>query len=130
MARQDALMAVIGYGLLRINEPVDAWVQQLYHQVLGNYWDKERRFVDEDYNTIPFPFAEIPAPEFMQKYLWSRRHFLGYLQTWSAYKHFVLKNACDPIIPLLAKLSDIWPPEEQKEVRFPILLRAGWIHPH
>lgn len=128
VARQGALIAAMGYGLLSINKPVDAWVQQLYRQVLGNYWDKERRFVDEDYQTIPFPFQEEKPPEFVQKYLWSRQHFLGYVHTWSAYKHFVQKNAYDPVAPLLPQLSELWPADEQKEVRFPILLRAGRVH--
>ena len=31
---------------------------------MGNFWDAERKFVDDVHTTIPFPFVEIEYPLF------------------------------------------------------------------
>lgn len=60
--KPDGLFAVIGYGLMVIDKKVDAAVHKLYEDILGKYWDSERRYIEEGYKTIPFPFEEIIAP--------------------------------------------------------------------
>ena len=60
VAKPNALLAVWGYGLLRIHPDIDAKIDHFYIAVVGPYWDKQRKLIDEHYQTISFPFKEIP----------------------------------------------------------------------
>lgn len=44
------------------NDPADRIFHVFYHVILGNYLSKERWVVEEDYETIDFPFEEIASP--------------------------------------------------------------------
>ncbi|MFY0685823.1 MAG: hypothetical protein JXQ90_01590 [Cyclobacteriaceae bacterium] len=59
VSKPSAIVAILGYGLVQIHPTIDQVVQYLYKDILGGYWDEERRFIDEHYSTIPFPFDEI-----------------------------------------------------------------------
>lgn len=125
-AKQDALIVVIGYGRLTISPEIDALIDTFYHDVIGSYWDAERRYIDEHYQTIPFPFEEIVAPQFSNTYEWSVDHALGYLSTWSAVKHYRKAHGVNPVDALAKDLKPIFR-EVAKQVNFPLLLRIGTI---
>ena len=58
------VFAAVGYGLIQVvDTEVNAAIQRLYFQTLKGYWDAERRYIDDLYRTIPFPFKEIVTPE-------------------------------------------------------------------
>ena len=121
---KDGLLAVVGYGKHTISPEIDAVVNRLYRDILREYWDYERRYIEENYRTIPFPFEEISAPAFEQSLRWSYPDFVGYLNTWSAVKHYVRQNATNPIDLIEAELKQAWG-DEKRTVRFPIILRVG-----
>lgn len=124
-AKENALICVTGYGRIMISEAIDALITDFYTRVIGKYWDKERRYIDENYETIPFPFEEIEAPAFENKLSWTLEHLIGYLNTWSAVKHFIKQNGYNPIDALHEALMDHWEPGQIREVTFPLLLRIG-----
>ena len=126
-AKPSALLAVMGYDLITINPPIDAIIRHFYGKQIGPYWDSERRYIDERYQSIPFPFDEIPTPQFTNRQQWTPDHLAGYVRTWSAVKHFIRENGYDPVGALMSELEPHWPAGALKEVRFPILLRVGRI---
>jgi len=124
--KPGGVLALVGYNLIKIDEPTDAVIKNLYTNVLGKYWDAERRLVDDAYSTIPFPFAEIELPGMAMTYDWTFDHLLGYLETWSALQHYVRKNGRSPVDEtFLAELQAVWPEGTVKTVRFPIFGRIG-----
>lgn len=124
--KPGGILALVGYNLLQINAPVDAVIRHLYRQVLGDYWDAERRHVDAAYASLPFPFPEFDFPEMAMTYEWSFDHLTGYLGTWSALQHYVKKNGCSPLdVPMMDALRTAWQPDTTKTVRFPIFGRVG-----
>lgn len=127
-SRQHALIAALGYGRVKINPQTDELISDFYSNIIGEFWDPERRFVDESYLTLPFPFEEIDTPPFENRLYWSRDHFVGYLNTWSAVRHFTDKKGLNPVVQFEKELKSIWKSDEEKEVRFPILLRIGKLH--
>lgn len=127
-AKKKALLVITGYGRIAINPDVDRVIDRFYTGIIGPYWDEERRYIDENYQTIPFPFAEIVAPPFSITYTWTLEHVLGYLQTWSAVKHYQRKNSSNPVALIQQQIQDAWGNEEARTVRFPLLLRIGRIH--
>lgn len=126
-AHQETIFAVIGYGRVKINPEIDSILDKFYFEVIGSYWDKERRYVDDEYKSIPFPFDEINAPAFTIDLEWNIHHFEGYINTWSAVKHFVKANGYNPVEGLIGEIRDFWKPNEVKQVCFPILLRIGKV---
>lgn len=123
--KPDGLLAVWGYTLLSVNDAVDTIVRHLHSDTLDNYWDPERAYVDARYQTIPFPFDEIAAPEFTQSLRWSFADLIGYLNTWSAVKHFIGSAGRNPVSALEADLQRAWGTAEWQTVHVPIFLRLG-----
>lgn len=123
--KPDGVIAVFGYGLMLIDKKVDQVIHKLYEDILGKYWDSERRYIEEGYKTIPFPFEEVTAPHFQIKTTWSFSQMIGYLNTWSSLQHYKKANERNPLEYLMIELKDAWGDDAEKEVRFPILLRVG-----
>ncbi|MDQ6478431.1 class I SAM-dependent methyltransferase [Dyadobacter sp. LHD-138] len=124
--KPNGILAVIGYNLMQIDEACDRLIGHFYKDILGDkYWDQERSYLDEKYQTIPFPFHEIPAPAFAQKVNWTLDELTGYLNTWSAVQHYIKANAVNPVDAIRKQLQEVWGSEEKKEVCFPTLLRIG-----
>ena len=121
--KPQGLIVLMGYGLFQSNSETNAVIQNFYNEIIGPFWDEERRYLEEEYRTIPFPFQEIKVPEFQQKYLWDIEHLLGYLRTWSAVKHYEKSKKKDPVAIIEADLKRAF--GNRNEVKFPIFLRMG-----
>ena len=124
-AKKNAIICVIGYSRLQISEPIDQIITEFYTKIIGPYWDKERKYIDENYQTIPFPFEEIKTQNFENRQKWNLEHVIGYLNTWSAVKHFIKQNNYNPVNYLKIKLQEFWNNNEEKDIVFPLLLRIG-----
>jgi ubiquinone/menaquinone biosynthesis C-methylase UbiE len=125
--KPQSILAVLGYGLIRINSEMDPIIQRLYIEVLGEYWDPERKYIEEHYRSIPFPFEELEVPEFRNKYFWTYDQLIGYLHTWSAVKHYIEANGQNPIESIADDLKASWGETGEREVEFSLLLRVGKI---
>jgi len=126
-ARQNSLLLVVGYSRPEINEEIDNILNEFYFNIIGEFWDKERKFVDENYLTIPFPFVEMTVPKFRNNLSWTFEHLVGYLETWSAVKHYSKTNHSNPVNLILENLKESWGEIDQRIVSFPMLLRIGKI---
>ncbi|MBC7874483.1 MAG: class I SAM-dependent methyltransferase, partial [Ferruginibacter sp.] len=82
--KPDGILAVIGYGQVRVDEETDRVIDDFYKNTIGPFWDKERRYIDEGYQTIPFPFNDIATPQLTNKVEWDLEEITGYIKTWSA----------------------------------------------
>ena len=122
----SGVIAVSTYTLLRVNPAVDRVVWRLYHQVVGSYWPPERRWVEDQYRTLPFPFAEEVPPTFVMEQCWNLDEMAGYLATWSACRRFFSATGRDPVRLVMAEFEDAWGhPEVKRPVRWPLHLRIG-----
>ncbi len=127
VGRRDGILAVWGYSLLRIAPGLDSMIDSYYKDVVGPFWDPERRLIDEHYRTIPFPFEEIASPPFELVFEWTIGEMEGYLTTWSAVLKYKKEKNSDPVPGLVAKLRPLWGAPTQT-VRFPLFLRIGKIN--
>jgi SAM-dependent methyltransferase len=126
VGKPGSIIAVWCYSLLSANPAVDAIIKHLYADTLGNeYWDAERHYVDEEYQTIPFPFDEIEAPNFSINVDWTVDHLIGYLSSWSAVQHYIKRNGVDPISSISNRLKDAWGDQPVLKVQFPLFCRIG-----
>ena len=121
----NGLLAVVGYGLLEIqDQQVNTMIQALYYEKLAGCWDAERRYIDEAYQTIPFDFDEITVPKFSMTYQWTAAQLLKYLSTWSAIKNYQDQYAEHALLDLAEYLQDL---EQKFEITFPVFLRLGRV---
>ena len=127
-AKPGAVLAVIGYGLMQTSAKLNEAVLHFYKNIVGPYWDKERRYVDENYQTIPFPFTELEPIQLQNKYEWNFEQLIGYLNTWSAVQHYIKANNKNPVELYYSELKEGWGDKQTKTFSFPILLRIGRIY--
>jgi SAM-dependent methyltransferase len=127
LLKPGGIIAVMGYGLFKTNEHSHKILSHFYHDIIGPYWDSERRYLDENYTTIPFPFEEMEVKQFENNLTWTFEQLMGYLDTWSAVQHYKKKNNDeDPVDLIREELKESWG-KGDKQVAFPLLLRMGRV---
>lgn len=126
VAKPGCIFAAWSYSLLYISPEIDKLIRHFYSDTLGEYWDAERKYVDEKYKTIPFPFKEIAAPQFTMEYRWSIEELEGYFNTWSAVQKFITANNYNPGDELIKQIRRESKNENLKII-FPLHIRMGRI---
>lgn len=122
--KPNGVIAILGYGLFFTNPNTDVILRDFYYNIVGPYWDAERKYLDENYQTIPFPFEEQVVEKFENQLEWSFEGLIGYLETWSSVQHYIKENNKNPLDLIRDKLKTSWK-ENDKKVTFPMLLRIG-----
>jgi cyclopropane fatty-acyl-phospholipid synthase-like methyltransferase len=123
----QALFAAFGYGMLRINNNLNEITDALYEEVFGEYFSKNRSYIDNEYEDIPFPFELIPTPSFEQNYRWSIEQLEGYFNSWSAVQRIKDDRGYNPVDSTMEKLKANHSAESKIDVTFPIFLRLGRV---
>ena len=115
------------YGKFRVDAAVDDIIDRFYSDTVGRFWPPERRYVEEGYLTLPFPWRERPAPRFALETQWDLDQVIGYLATWSSVQRY--KDAHgqrDPLPELRDRLAPLWAGEiGTRRLAWPIHLRVG-----
>ena len=129
VSKPGGCIAAWCYSLGKINPDLDCLIDRLYSNILGDdYWPKERRYIDEAYRTIPFPFEKIRTADFIIEKSLDFNQFIGYLNTWSAVKEYQQRNHSNPINLILKELEAVWgKPKIQHRIQWPLHLLAGYV---
>lgn len=124
IARPGAVLALISYGVLHLDGAAETVLRHFYTQVVGPYWPPERAHVEAGYRTLPFPFAELPAPDLAIERDWGLDDLVGYARTWSALRGAQAALGTDPLPAFAAELAAAWgEPGSRRRVRWPLALR-------
>jgi ubiquinone/menaquinone biosynthesis C-methylase UbiE len=126
VGKPGAYLAAWMYSLLRISNDIDKIIDEYHFHTMEKYWDKERKYVDENYASVPFPFEEISSPVFSIEYYWNLDELEGYFNTWSALQKFIAANQYNPVPELIASIRPYWKSDKMKIV-FPLHLRMGRV---
>ncbi len=131
VARPGALLAVWTYPRPVFAAPaLDRVFLDFYSQVVGPYWPPERRYVEANYSTLPFPFQELPHPPFGLELQWSMEQVLGYVGSWSATACYRKQEGTDPVPLLRDSLGSAWPGAGgTAALRMPLVLRVARLRP-
>lgn len=125
--KPGGIIAAWTYNLVQNTPEIEAVVRTLFADIVWQYWDKERKWVDEAYQTLPFPFTEIIMPPMYIQYEWTFEQLVGYLGTWSAVKHYIEKNGHDPLKLILPDLKKAWGNADKIRQTWPLHLRVGRV---
>jgi SAM-dependent methyltransferase len=128
--KPQGVLATWCYNLLEIAPEIDAIVNRFYHEIVDAYWPPERKIIEERYQTISFPLAELNPPAFFMRASWTLAQLRGYLRTWSATRAFIAANHTDPTESITSDLTAAWEkPDRRRLIRWPLTLRAGRFIP-
>ncbi|MBA2652915.1 MAG: methyltransferase domain-containing protein [Tatlockia sp.] len=129
VSKDSAVIAAWCYSLGKFNFEVDEVILNLYDGILGKvYWPHQRSYIDEEYRTIPFPFAKITSPSFCIEKEMNLPELLGYLNTWSAVKEYELRSKLNPINLVAQELARAWgEPLRKHKMVWPLHLLLGTL---
>ncbi len=122
VTRPGGLLALVSYGVLRLDEDIDELMREFHDVVLAPHWPPERAAVVSGYRTLPFPFPELTPPETELRRRWTLSQLLGYVETWSGVRSLDRGEWHR----FRSEMGAAWgPPDTPREVRWPLGVRAG-----
>lgn len=120
-------LAVWAYNLPRISPELDALTDRLSYEIVRAYWPPERRWVDDEYRDLPFPFEEVAVPALWIEERRDFERFLLYLGTWSATNRYRQATGRDARDLVRDEMAAAWgDPARERTIRWPIMMRAGY----
>lgn len=122
--KPDGIIAIIGYDKLRIGDKLNPIIDDIYHEMFGDFFNNCRKFIYTHYSNIPFPFEEIETPKFEINATWDLNHLEGFFHSWAPVQKLKNDQGIDPVPSFLEKISKYWK-GGKKEISFPIFLRLG-----
>jgi SAM-dependent methyltransferase len=123
------VLAIWSYGLGRFGDPdLDEALARFHDTTVGPYWPAERVIVDAGYETLEFPFDELPGGRHDMAADWSLDQLLGYLSTWSAGRRARTATGVDPLPAFGALVRPFWGIGSRvRRISWPLGLRIGRV---
>jgi ubiquinone/menaquinone biosynthesis C-methylase UbiE len=126
VGKPNAVVAVWTYGLLSTDdERLNRLSNHFYRDIVGGFWDAERKYVDDAYKTVDFNFTPLPSRTFEINLQWTKEQFTGYLSSWSAVQHYIKQKNSSPIVVIEKEMNELWNDEDARAISFPVYLRIG-----
>lgn len=128
VAVPNGILAVWTYHLAQIDPSIDPILNHYYSVVLAGYWPEGFHYLDERYQTLPFPFEELKPPEFEIQTKWELGQLTGFLDSWSATRRYQEELGQHPLNIIWQELSEAWgEPDQPRTIRWPLYLRVGRV---
>jgi SAM-dependent methyltransferase len=129
VTRPRGVIALWTYGTrLLVSEQVDSVIERLAGEILGPHWPPQFRHVRGGYRELPFPFAEVAAPELSAVTQWTLTGLMDNIRSWSGARAYMAAVGSDPVEVVAGDLQRAWGAEETvREVRFPLSMRVGRV---
>lgn len=127
-AKTHAILAVWTYSFPVIAPAIDRWIENFYYMTLKGFWQERIRYLEQRYETLPFPFEEIKQPSFQMEADWSLDSLVGFLSSWSAVRKLFESQGEATFEAQVEELKGIWgEPGGEKKIRWPLHFRIGRI---
>jgi SAM-dependent methyltransferase len=124
--KPDGILAAWTYSLPEISPEIDRLVGQYYYEILNGYWPERIHYLEERYETLPFPFEELIPPPFVMETNWNLIQFSGFLNSWSATQRYKAQTGQHPLEMIWTELIAAWGgQEEPRLIRWPLHFRVG-----
>jgi SAM-dependent methyltransferase len=128
VGKAKGIIAVWTYHLPIIDPQVDVWLERFYREILARFWPERIRYLDQRYQSLPFPFEEIQPPAFEMEANWDLDSLIGFLASWSAVRKLVEARGEAAFETQVEELERAWGEKtQQKKIRWPLHFRIGRI---
>lgn len=115
------------YATPRMDGDVGEVLRRFIFDDIGQYWPPERKLVDAEYRTIPFPFERVASPPFVLENDWTPQQLAGYMRSMSATSRYTKANGVDPVVAVEEELRAIWPDGAPRRIVWPVVVLAGRV---
>jgi SAM-dependent methyltransferase len=115
------------YAAPRMDGDVGEVLRRFMFKDIGAYWPPERKYVDSEYRTIPFPFERIDAPPFSLENDWTLPQVVGYMRSMSATARYMKANGVDPVVAVGEELLALWQDDAPRRIAWPVIVVAGRV---
>ncbi|CAH1798705.1 unnamed protein product [Owenia fusiformis] len=126
--KPNGVLALIGYGNAILNRDA-AMVphEQFYNGALHDYWDPQRKYIEEKYKNVDLPFPYIRVDTLCIERHWTVSEYVGYVRTWSAYQNYMKDHPGSQVLEdLQKKLEVIYADTDSAlEATWPIFILMG-----
>ena len=124
VVRPGGLIALVSYRNAELAGDAGDALEAFYREI-EPYWPGGRVHVNNAYRdlTLPWPTVETPAIEMTAA--WTRDELVGYVTTWSATARMVAARGDAAVEVLRARLAQVWPDPEAREVRWPLTIKLA-----
>ena len=96
--KPQGILATWGYGLFYFdNEILDNIISWFYEEIMGEYWDPQRRLIESQYTTIDFPYQTIKELSFKIPISAGVESIIAFFETWSSVANYRKAKKEDPI---------------------------------
>jgi SAM-dependent methyltransferase len=128
--RPGGVVAIWGYGLCTLpNERASQILYKYHTEVMGDYWDPNRKLLDAGYTHIDLPFGRKDRKTLSIKKQLSFSDFMGYMGTQSCLKTYREKHPHEPnpalqLADMLFEALQLRSGAEEIEVAYPTYHRG------
>jgi SAM-dependent methyltransferase len=122
--KPSGVIAIWSYAHSVVTPAVDRVVMDFARDVVGPYWPRERRIVDDGYRDLTLPFAALAPPAFEMATEWEHATMRGYIGTWSAVQRYRSRTGRDPMALVAPALEHSWGAGARR-VRWPLVFKAA-----
>lgn len=124
--KDDGTICVWGYGPLKMENEVGKLVNKFYKDIIGAYWDVERRHIDEGYKNVKLDFKNIEIHnELAIEENWTIEQLQGYFDSWSSVQNYIAKNGNNPAADIIKEIKEVWGSEEKLKAILPVFMKIG-----
>ena len=128
VGKPEGILAVWTYHFPVIDPAIDRWLEHLYWVTLKGFWPERIHYLEERYQTLPFPFEEIRSPTFEMEASWTLGDLIGFVASWSAVRKLLEARGGTGLEVQVKELESIWGKEtEAKKIRWPLHFRIGRV---
>lgn len=124
--KPNGVIAAWTYNSVEISPEIDSLIWHYYGDIVGKYWPERIRYIEQRYETLPFPFEEITTPSFVMEIHWNLIQLASFLDSWSATQRYKAQNGDHPLELIWDKLLAAWGDENKTRlIRWPLHFRIG-----
>jgi len=128
VSKPAAIIAVWTYHYPDISPAVNEVIDRYNREILAGYWPERIHYLTEHYATLPFPFTPVSSPMFEMQSNWDLSDLVGFINSWSASRHYLANNGPDSLHKVWTDLENTWGASTEKRlIRWPLYLRVGRI---
>lgn len=126
VGKSGAILAAWTYHLAVIEPEIDRWLEHFYRETLNGFWPERIQYLDQRYQTLPFPFEEIQPPKFEMEAIWDLNNLVGFLGSWSAVRKLVESKGEQAFGDQIEELERLWGEiSDKRKIRWPLHFRIG-----
>lgn len=126
VARPGARLALISYGVPRLEGAPGRAFNAFYWGPFHAYWPEGRAHVEEGYSRLAFPFDEGRIDGLAITRAWSLTELIAYMRTWSASRRAEAVGQVLLLDSFAQEMAQIWGAEDQRrQITWPVTCRLG-----